>query len=201
MTTQIEGGEQYYKTLGDLKTDGNLCGRVTAEMEMANGVYEVSNYVSHNKEDYYLDHKANYYDIIIDTKGSLMWEDNADIIIITSEKVSNEYLDYLKNNHISYIVTGEDKVDLNRASELLYEHFNIRRMAIVGGGNINGAYLDNNLIDEFSILIGPGIDGRKGEVSLFDGLNKDKKPTRLKLLALNKFDNDVVYLRYKLEEK
>lgn len=199
MTSLINGEEDYYRTLSNLKTDANVCGRVTAETEMASGIYVVINYEAHNKEDFYFDHKEDYYDVIIDTKGTLQWEEN-NLIIITSEKVSNEYLDYLKKKHISYIVTGKEKIDLNRASEILYEHFGIKRMAIVGGGNINGAYLDNNLIDEFSILIGPGIDGRGNMTSLFDGLNKDKKPTKLNLIDLEKYDNSVVYLRYKLEE-
>lgn len=200
MTVKLKGGDEYYQTLNDLHTDGNVCGRVTAETEMANGIYEVNNYSAFGKEDYYLDHKANYYDIIIDTKGSLEWDEDADIIVITSEKVGNEYLEYLKNQHISYIVTGKDKIDLNRASELLYEYFDIKRMAIVGGGNINGAYLVNGLLDEISIVLGPGIDGRKNEVSLFDGLDKDKEPTNLKLIDLKKYENDVIYLRYKLED-
>lgn len=200
MTVKINGGEEYYQTLNDLHTDGNVSGRVTAETELAKGIYVINNYEPHEKEDYYLDHKADYYDIIIDTKGTLLWDKDEDIIVITSEKVSNEYLDYLKNQHISYIVTGKDKIDLNKASELLYEHFNIKRMAIVGGGNINGAYLANNLLDEISIVLGPGIDGRKNMTSLFDGLNKDKEPTKLNLIDFNKYDNGVLYLRYKLEE-
>lgn len=200
MTVKINGGDEYYQTLNDLHTDGNVSGRVTAEMEIAKGIYEVKSYLPHSKEDYYLDHKANCYDIIIDTKGSLKWDENEDVIVITSEKVSDEYLDYLKNQHISYIVTGKDKIDLNRASELLYEHFNIKRMAIVGGGNINGAYLANNLLDEISIVLGPGIDGRKNMTSLFDGLDKEKEPTKLNLIDVNKYDNGVLYLRYKLEE-
>lgn len=201
MTIKIDGSKEYYQVLNDLHTDADLCGRVTAEAEMASGIYEVKNYVAHNKEDYYLGHPSNHYDVIIDTKGSLRWDNSDNLIIITSEKVSNEYLNYLVDNHINYIVAGKDKIDLKRASELLYEKFNIKRLAIVGGGNINGAFLYEGLLDELSILIGPGIDGRGKMTSLFDGLPSEKEPTKLKLNSVKQYDNGVVYLNYKLEKQ
>lgn len=40
-------------------------------------------------------------------------------------------------------------------------------MAIVGGGTINAAFLNAGLLDKVSILLGPGIDGRKGMTAAF----------------------------------
>ena len=40
-------------------------------------------------------------------------------------------------------------------------------------------FLDAGLLDEMSILIGPGIDGRKGMVSVFDGIPMDRGPVTL----------------------
>ena len=53
--------------------------------------------------------------------------------------------------------------------EILTDEFNINRLAIVGGGKINGGFLEAGLVDEISILIGAGADGRTGQPSLFDG--------------------------------
>lgn len=198
MTSKIEGGDIYYETLNNLKVDASLSGRVTAELEISGGKYFVKDNTPINKEEIYFDHKVNQYDVIIDSKGSLKWNDEDNLIIIMCEQASIEYLNYLKNKHINYIVTGKDKIDLNRASEILFNTFNIKRMAIVGGGHINGGFLDKNLIDEISIVIGPAIDGRVNQISLFDGLNINKEPNNLVLFNHKIYDNGVIYLQYKI---
>ena len=53
--------------------------------------------------------------------------------------------------------------------EILADESNIDRLAIVGGGKINGSLLEAGLVDEISILIGAGADRRTGQPSLFDG--------------------------------
>ena len=70
--------------------------------------------------------------------------------------------------HISWIACGKDKIDLKRAAEILAEEFGVERLGIVGGPAINSAFLEAGLLDEVSILIGLGIDGRKGMPGVFD---------------------------------
>ena len=40
-----------------------------------------------------------------------------------------------------------------------------------GGGHINGAFLEAGLVDELSLLIAPGIDGRHDIPAVFDGIS------------------------------
>ena len=61
---------------------------------------------------------------------------------------------------ISYIVFGKSSVDLTNAVNQLGEHFGIRTLLLEGGGHINGAFLQADLVDELSLLVVPGIDGR-----------------------------------------
>jgi 2,5-diamino-6-(ribosylamino)-4(3H)-pyrimidinone 5'-phosphate reductase len=52
-----------------------------------------------------------------------------------------------------------------------------------GGGHINGAFLEADLIDELSLLVVPAIDGRHGFPAVFDGVSPSKKtavPLKLK---------------------
>ena len=58
-------------------------------------------------------------------------------LIVTSEKVSKEYLDYLDRQNISWIACVKEHVDLVRATEILAEQFGVERMSIVGGPKIN----------------------------------------------------------------
>lgn len=91
-------------------------------------------------------------------------------LIVTSEKVSKEYLDYLDRQNISWIV---------------------------GGPKINTAFLEVGLLDEISLLSGAGIDGRGGMPAVFDGLVMLHDVTKLKLIDVKKFDSDAVWIRYR----
>lgn len=78
---------------------------------------------------------------------------------MTSQQVRREYLTYLDSLHISWTACGQEMIDLNRACEILAEKFGVKRMAVVGG-HINAGFLTAGLLDEASILMGAGIDGR-----------------------------------------
>lgn len=88
-------------------------------------------------------------------------------IIITSQKVTKEYLKYLDSKNISWIVSWKDNIDLAKASEILFDKFNVKRLGIVGGSKINTAFLKANLLDEIVLLIGAGIDARIVYTTLF----------------------------------
>lgn len=82
---------------------------------------------------------------------------------------------------------------------ILYEQFHVKRLALLGGGHINGGFLQAGLIDEVSLLIAPGIDGRKNGTSVFDGIvTMENLPIHLRLTGLERLENDVIWLRYGL---
>ena len=80
--------------------------------------------------------------------------------------------------------------------EILADEFNIDRLAIVGGGKINGGFLEAGLVDEISILIGAGADGRTGQPSLFDGRSESSRPIALQLKDVESYEDGAVWLRY-----
>ena len=99
---------------------------------------------------------------------------------MTSQQVRREYLTYLDSLHISWTACGQEMIDLNRACEILAEKFGVKRMAVVGS-HINAGFLTAGLLDEASILMGAGIDGRGGMQAVFDGLPAGRDVTPLKL--------------------
>ena len=139
---------------------------------------------------------------ILDKKGKLLWHqvENTDkpYLIVTSEKVTKEYLAYLDQQNISWIACGKEKIDLKKVCDILYQEFHIERMGIVGGPAINTSFLDGGLLDEISILVGAGIDGRKEFSSVFDGLENNHPLIYLKLLDVKRFKSDAIWLRYKV---
>ena len=203
MTEKLPGDE-YYKILDSFNAKTFLYGRVTAELEMAlPGKFVSKENLPLSKEAFYKAISSDGYEVIVDSHGTLLWDDqiNAEkpLLIITTEKVNKEYLNYLKEKHISWIATGKDKIDLKRASEILNEEFNVDRMIVLGGGHINGGFLEANLLDEISILIGSGIDGRKGMCAVFDGLPMNSDVKLLKLEKVESFDSGAVWIRYKVK--
>ena len=122
------------------------------------------------------------------------------LLILTSCRASREYLDYLEGLNISWIACGGDKIDLARACEILKDEFGVQRAAVVGGGHINAAFLADGLLDEVSILVGAGIDGRGGMAAVFDGLPMDRHVTPLKLGSVQQYGTGAVWLRYHTEK-
>lgn len=201
MVGQLEGVREYYMTLDELELPSTLSGRVTAQTEMAlPGVFMAKDNTPLGVEKFSKNTEADGYEIIVDTKGMLLWNDDAGSekphLIITSEQVSREYLAYLDKRYISWIVCGKEEIDLVKAMEILAEKFSVERLGIVGGPMINSAFLEAGLLDEISILIGLGIDGRKGMPTVFDGFSIDKKTIPLKLKGVKIFENGAVWLRY-----
>ena len=46
------------------------------------------------------------------------------------------------------------------------------------------------------MVYGPGIDGRGGMKTAFDGLPMDREPFQLKLQSVKSFDDGAVWMRY-----
>lgn len=201
MTSQLKGVSDYYGTLNALNVPTTVSGRVTAELEMAEpGTFNTPDATPFGKEGFSVKTDAAGYEIVIDTHGKLLWPDAAGMekpyLIITCEQVPKEYLRYLDRQNISWIACGKEKVNLVRACKILFEEFGVKRMGIVGGAAINTAFLNDGLLDEISILIGAGIDGRAEMPSVFDGRDMSFPLTMLNLSDVKKFESGAVWLRY-----
>lgn len=181
MTEQLPGVQEYYSTLDSLAAPSRVSGCVTAQLEMARpGTFEPQD-AALGHEPFSRNADADGYEIVIDTRGTLLWDEPD-----ASERVSRDYLAYLGGLHISWIACGKERVDLARACEILASAFGVERMAVVGGGHINTAFLAVGLLDEVSVLIGAGIDC----------LLMNQPLTQLHLESVKPFESGAVWLRY-----
>ena len=204
MTEHLTGSDDYYSVLDSLETPSHISGRVTAEIELAKpGKFISKTNKAIGETSFKKNSESKGYDIICDTKGSLLWDGKAQeeqpLLILTSENAKEDYLSYLDSLGISWIACGKDHIDFNKASEILYEEFKVKRASILGGGHINAGFLENHLIDEVVMIIGSGIDGRENQVSVFDGLKDDYPLTQLKLTDVSKLPSDAILLKYKVQ--
>jgi riboflavin biosynthesis pyrimidine reductase len=147
--------------------------------------------------------RAESYAISVDTSGKLLWSggdlDGDHLICVVSERAPEDYLLMLREKGISYIVAGQYRVALDTAVSLLAEHFGIRTLLLEGGGHINGAFADAGLIDEVSLLLVPGIDGRTAVPAVFDGMSlSTQTAVPLKLRSVERRKKDALWIRYDL---
>lgn len=122
------------------------------------------------------------------------------IVVVLGINATDDYLAFLEETGISYIVLA-DPTALDEALSVLYDTFGVRKISLQGGGIINGAMLAAGLIDELSLVIYPGIDGLTTSPSIFEYLGAaDERPAAgrsLELTASDTFDNGIVWLRYR----
>ena len=76
-----------------------------------------------------------------------------------TEQVSNNYLSYLRGLDILYIFAGEQQIDCKLLLHKLKTLFGIQKLMISGGGLTNWSFIQENLIDELSLVIAPVADG------------------------------------------
>ena len=204
MTEQIDSSNAYYDALEQLDCPTTIEGRVTMQMHFALPepfIAASSESIGRTAFHKAADGKLGYH-VAIDTHGKLRWPANEQcgqpLLVITCEDCPKEYFDTLNRQGISWIAVGKSRIDLAKAMEMLNTEFGVGRIALVGGGHINGAFLAAGLLDEVSLMIGSGIDGRRGMAAVFDGIDEPNRPaTLLKLQSVERM-GETVWMRYKV---
>lgn len=145
--------------------------------------------------------------IVSDPEGKIFYHTPSvrgdNIVAIIGENVTDEYLQHLQSAHISYVFGGEDGYDMLTALETLGNLFDIKSISLQGGGVIDGAMLAAGLIDELSLVLYPGIDGKAGIPSIFEYIGNANSPAQgqsLELESVDKCSHGIVWLRYKIHK-
>ena len=202
----IDGSKVFESSAATIKSDGWIVGRITMQdfaskkpRRKRTGRFTTA------KTDFVADHTQKTYAVVIDPSGKLNWDvnyvDTEHVIEVLTEKVSAEYLDYLRSRSVSYIFAGKSSINLKLALEKLNKLFGIKRMTVQGGGINNGAFLNAGLLDELSLIIVPVADGEMGTPSVFDILpgKKKKLSVKLKLKSAKRYKKDYMWLRFSVE--
>jgi 2,5-diamino-6-(ribosylamino)-4(3H)-pyrimidinone 5'-phosphate reductase len=140
--------------------------------------------------------------VVIDPSGKLNWDVNAvdteHVIEILTEKVTTEYLDYLRSRQVSYIFARKSTIDLRLALRKLNQLFGVKQMTVQGGGVTNGAFLKAGLLDELSLIITPVADGEAAISSVFDIFSKNTRVAvkKLQLKSVKRYQQNCVWLKF-----
>jgi riboflavin biosynthesis pyrimidine reductase len=159
---------------------------------------------SATREDFRAPGDHDSFAFAIDPSGRLAWKSNDidgdHVVAILSQRVSDDYLAFLHERDVSYILAGARDVDLALALDRIGGGYGVRTLMLEGGGKINGGMLRAGLIDEVSLLVAPLADGRIGTPALFDIVPDDATPLRLALEHVERRADDVLWLRYRVEQ-
>jgi riboflavin biosynthesis pyrimidine reductase len=202
-----EGRRQYEQVHASYEPGGWICGRITME-PFAGGVRSPDEVAREHtgaapREDFVAPGEHGSFAFAVDPGGRLAWESNEidgdHVVAVLSERVSDEYLAFLRERGVSYLLAGARDADLPLALEKIGARFGVRTLMLEGGGRINGGMLRAGLVDEVSLLLAPVADGRVGAPALFDVDGDDVAPHRLALESVERRADDVLWLRYRVE--
>lgn len=82
-----------------------------------------------------------------------------------TQQASPAYLAYLQERGVSYLFAGKERLDCALLLQKLYRQFGIDKLMLAGGGIVNGSFLAEGLVDEFSLVVAPVADGGSGVAS------------------------------------
>jgi riboflavin biosynthesis pyrimidine reductase len=124
-------------------------------------------------------------------------------VAVLGEQVRDAYLAELREDGVSYVFAGAKGDDLPGAMEEIASLLGVKTLLLEGGGKINGAFLKHRLIDEFSTLIHPAVDGVAGSQSIvdYDGPEGDRPGAgqSLRLTHCETLEGGMVWLRHAVE--
>ncbi|WP_165089807.1 dihydrofolate reductase family protein [Neisseria yangbaofengii] len=158
--------DYYNDTYQSLNADAWLAGRVTMQSFVSGDVVLPSEYDDF-QGDFIAQHDAKHFAICADPSGKVLWQNNnvtfgnrpaGHIISLVSEQADKAYLAHLRTIGVSYLIVGEQELDLPLALEKLAQCFHIKRLVLAGGGLINGAFAYQGLIDEIHLIVAPALE-------------------------------------------
>jgi Pyrimidine reductase, riboflavin biosynthesis len=209
-TNKQETAMLYFEEGNKMNADGLLVGRTTfhghfmPDTYKGQGTTPIKDFGSHKAVK-----KSGSTIIVSDRSGKILYErtehtENDSYIAILGEGVSQEYLEHLRKNEVSYVFAGADGNDFAKALEVLHDDFGIKTVLLKGGAVLCGAFLKAGLIDELSLMVYPGVDGLSGVPSIFEYQGeKDELPAAgqaLELLSAEKMPYGIVWLKYRFHK-
>ena len=189
-----EGLHQYYEIEATTDYYSLNTGRVMAKI----GINDRKEY--HEKVDISF--------IIIDNKPHLNehgidylcnWVEK--LILVTTNK--NHIAFSLKEKYENLDILYYEVLDLKTLLTDMKQKYNAEKITIQSGGNLNGKFLREDLIDYVNVVIAPLLVGGRDTSTLIDGdaistVNELNKLKALQLIECNKLEDSYIWLNYKI---
>lgn len=156
--------------------------------------------------DFIADPEAEMFYFAVDSSGKLAWEQNsfeyfdvkAHIVELIPANVSEAFKAHLRSISVSYILAGEEKLDMAIAVEKIGRIFGMDELMLGGGPNLNWSMIRDGLCDELSLVLMPTADAENHTNSLFESNEKYSTPApyEFDLKTAEPLEDGSVWLRY-----
>ncbi|AHG02184.1 5-amino-6-(5-phosphoribosylamino)uracil reductase (plasmid) [Halostagnicola larsenii XH-48] len=138
---------------------------------------------------------ANPARVVVDSKArtppdARVVDDEAETYLCVSENAPVERRMDL-SNQATLVTAGDDRVDLLRAFATLQQH-GLEQIMVEGGGELIFSLLDDGLVDELTVFVGPQLIGGRDAPTLTDGDGFVENYPELSLEGLEELDDGVV---------
>jgi len=121
-----------------------------------------------------------------------------DVFALSSSTAPAGQIERFRRQHISYFLSGRDRVDLAAALSSIGGRFGAKTIRVDAGGTLNGALLRAGLVDEISLLVHPRFVGGLSPRSVFNAedLASADGALVLELAGNETLSGGLVWLRY-----
>ena len=219
MAVTIDGkvtGDFFYKhdvtdyfIVGDeFNADAFCCGKNTFQESYGKDL-DLSIYKNKNKnglKDFIVKENSKKFLICFDRKGSINWPfnllppgpttskkfENAHVVIVLTEKANEDYLSFLQDKKISYIIAGKEDTDLKLALKKIKELLGVNFLLLEGGSIINGSFQREKFVDEISVVLVPSVEDKSSKPLFYDSVFEEYE-----LKDVKKLKNSNLWITYK----
>lgn len=147
--------------------------------------------------------KDERYCFAFDRKGKLFFNGpyndyggkKSRFVSVLTENVDRRFLTYLESKNIAYLICGKTDLDLPLFLKKI-NSYGINIFMLCGGPQLNALFFEQDLVDEISLVICPGIQGGRKELTFVGTENVSKFPKFFKIKEANILDGDTVQLIY-----
>ena len=118
-------------------------------------------------------------------------DDRADTYLLVSEAAPTDFIEQMEDAGAFVIAAGEDRVDLTTSLAKL-EGEGVDRLLVEGGGELIFGLIEEGLVDELSVFVGPTVIGGRDAPTLADGDGFVDELPALSLSAVERLDDGVL---------
>lgn len=137
---------------------------------------------------------SNANDVNLD--GDFFNKGEGEKIVFTTKKTSQQQIEKIEEKAKVHVL-GDDRIDLKKVMQFLYEE-GVRTVLVEGGGELNAALLEKDLVDEIRLKIGDLIIGGRTTATLVDGEGFDILNTKKIKFSSVKHEKNHIIIKAKI---
>lgn len=207
-----DAGASYARIRSDCQADAWVYGSTTTKEFVPAAAPYTRSLSTDFQSDFAAETDARLYYVSIDPLGEIGWSSptfvrpgcpDAHVIEVLIEDTPAAYRGYLHERGISYITCGRHALDCQLLAQKLYALFGVRTMLVCGGGTLNWTFLEQNALDELSLLLAPAADGLPASPAVFQrsAFSQCDQAFSFRLKEVRQLDQDVIHLIYTIDPK